>query len=122
MHFPIEILTMIIKELPVEDHLNLKLASKCISAVTNQVMDVSVLSREEQVLCHINIERNAPHGRCYHTLTCSDRSRLLDRSEYIKSQRKKKLFERACISCVVDTKRYGGRERLFNMRAEIRSP
>ncbi len=89
MHFPIEILTMIIKELPVEDHLNLKLASKCISAIANQVMDVSVHSREEQV-------------------TCSDCSRLLDHSEYIEAQ--------------LDTKRYGGRERLFNMRAEIRSP
>lgn len=114
MHFPYDILAMIIKELPVEDHLNLKLTAKSISAVAKEVMDVSVLSREEQVLCHTELEQNAPHGRCYHTLTCSRCSRLLDRSKYIDSQRRKDIIRRICISCAIETKRYGRRKVLFN--------
>ena len=110
---------MIIKRVPLEDHLNLKLVSKQISAVVKDVVKVSELSREEQIKCHTKLEVNAPRGRCYSTLTCFSCGKMKDKSEYIDAQRKKKVSRRICIDCATRRGWYGRRIVHINGKPQI---
>ena len=112
---PPEVFIMILKNVPVQDHLNMKLTSKALAAVAKDAMDVASLSREEQIGCHMKLEANAPRQKRYSFLTCFSCGALKSKSEYIDAHQKKKVSRRTCMGCAI---RFG-RRRKVNINGEL---
>ena len=97
---------MIIHRVPLEDHLNLKLTSKQISAVAKDVVKVSKLSRDEQIKCHARLEAKASRGQLNRILMCCVCGKLKNKSEFIDAHREKKVERRTCMRCALIIRKY----------------